>query len=715
MKRKALFFAMLLMALHCVSQVNIIPMPKSIHAINGKFVFGKNTVIHYSNASFISDAEILKRMLKPAMGFQLQHDNSKSKSIILLIEASEMDSIGQEGYLLNVKTGKIEITASHSAGFFYAFQTLLQLMPAEIYSHAIVEKAVWEIDGVIIKDQPLLSWRGSMLDVSRQFYHIDYLKKYINWLAAHKLNVFHLHLTDDEGWRIEIKALPKLTEIGAWRGPDEALPPAHGSGDKRYGGFYTQDELKDLVKYAAERNIQILPEIDVPGHSKSVAAAYPEILCAGSDSSASVQGVKNNVWCAGSEANFEMLDKIIAEVAAIFPMEYIHIGGDEVNHKSWEHCPFCTNLMQKNAYSKSSQIQNYFIARVQKMLEKQGKKMMGWNEILHDSSLSKNTGIMAWTSVAAGMEAVHKQYDVILTPASYFYLDMAQGNGERGHKWATFLPLERLYSFQIPTDSLSRKFVKGIQANLWAEYLDKPTYQTEYQSYPRLCALADLAWSGNSMSFQHFQNRLNSKHYDRMFYMGIHFRVPPPVVKIQNGKLIDQGKLNHGTVYYTTDGSLPTNSSDLFSNLIISNDLIRNVEKLQFRNCFRDSLFSPSVSLAFDTVAVWNNSILSVNSQTLKLAATINYNPQSNHNVLLFKYLYGGDKLGIKRIALYKKASLLFEKMNEKPIFISSRMPEWEVLLPLDILLEGGLYHIEIEIVGELPRDSNGVILHIPR
>jgi hexosaminidase len=215
-------------------------------------------------------------------------------------------------------------------------------------------------------------------------------------------------LTDDEGWRIEIKSFPKLTEIGAWRGPNEALPPAHGSGDKRYGGFYTQDELKDLVKYAAERNIQILPEIDVPGHSKSVSVAYPEILCSGNDTTASVQGVKNNVWCAGREENFEMLDKIIGEVAQIFPMQYIHIGGDEVNHNAWEQCPLCKDLMQKNGYSKSGQLQSYFISRVEKIVEKYGKKMIGWNEILEDSTLHNNSAIMAWTSVEAGMEAIHK-------------------------------------------------------------------------------------------------------------------------------------------------------------------------------------------------------------------------------------------------------------------------------------------------------------------
>ena len=715
MKRRVIIFFLILYAISVAAQFNLIPMPGRVETLRGKFILKNNSVINYADTSLISEAKLLKSLLQPATGFSFQKDNSKSKSMILLKKASKAEKIAIEGYQLEVKTGKIEITASNSAGFFYAFQTLLQLLPAEIYSSVKVENMTWKINGVFIKDEPLLSWRGSMLDVSRQFYEISYLKKYINWLAELKLNVFHLHLTDDEGWRIEIKSFPKLTEIGAWRGPNEALPPAHGSGDKRYGGFYTQDELKDLVKYAAERNIQILPEIDVPGHSKSVSVAYPEILCSGNDTTASVQGVKNNVWCAGREENFEMLDKIIGEVAQIFPMQYIHIGGDEVNHNAWEQCPLCKDLMQKNGYSKSGQLQSYFISRVEKIVEKYGKKMIGWNEILEDSTLHKNSAIMAWTSVEAGMEAIHKQHDVILTPASYFYIDMAQGNGERGHNWATFLPAERLFSFQLPTDSLSKKRVKGIQANLWSEYLDQPAFQTEYQSYPRLCALAELAWSGNKTTFKNFEARLNSKHYDRMYYMGIHFRVPPPAVKLLDGRLKNENNLPHTTVFFTMDGTIPTINSDRLSNKIIPENQTRNTNQFLFRNCYRDSLLSPSVGLVHDTVSFWNNSILNKQNVTLNLPVTINSIDSKLSNTLLFKYLYGSDELAIKRITLFKEATMIFEQINDKPVLIFSRTPVWEVAFPNNIMLEKGKYRIEIQLLGIKPLDSNGIIMLIQR
>lgn len=398
MKLKILYILLVISGLVYSASPNLIPQPKEMKILKGNFVLTNKTTINFSDNSLSNEAKLLKKLLQPATGFDFALERKKSKSNIYLKLAKSTEYLTHEAYKLEVGRKTMEITAADSSGFFNAFQTLLQLLPAEIYGNKTVKNKAWKIPSIQIADKPTYFWRGAMLDVSRQFYDISQLKKYINWMAAHKFNVFHLHLTDDEGWRIEIKVYPKLTEVGAWRGPNEALKPAHGSGNKRYGGFYTQSELKELVQYAAERNIQILPEIDVPGHSKSVAVSYPEILCDGNDTTKSVQGKSNNVWCVGKGHNFEMLDTIIGEVAAIFPMKYIHIGGDEVNFKAWEHCSFCKKRMDVNHFTKPIELQNYFISKIEKIVKKHGKLMMGWNEILENSTLDKSTAIMVWTS-----------------------------------------------------------------------------------------------------------------------------------------------------------------------------------------------------------------------------------------------------------------------------------------------------------------------------
>lgn len=691
---------------------NLIPQPKEIKILHGYFNLTNKTAINISDNSLSNEVVLLKKLLQQATGFDFTLVRLNPASNIYLKLANPTENFAQEAYKLKVGTKHIEITATDPSGFFNAFQTLLQLLPADIYSDKIIKNKVWEIQNMQIEDKPTYSWRGAMLDVSRQFYDINYLKKYINWMAAHKLNIFHLHLTDDEGWRIQIKAYPKLTEIGAWRGPNEALQPAHGSGNKRYGGFYTQTELKELVQYAAKRNIQILPEIDVPGHSKSVAVSYPEILCDGNDTTKSVQGVSNNVWCAGREQNFEMLDTIIGEVAAIFPIKYIHIGGDEVNFKAWEHCSLCKKRMEENHFTKSTELQNYFISKIEKIVEKHGKLMMGWNEILDNSTLDKKTAVMVWTSNEEVETSIQKRHPVILCPASYFYIDMAQGIGERGHNWASILPMERLFSFQLPTDSLSNKFVLGIQGNLWSEYLDQPAYQTEYQSYPRLCALSELAWSGNKSSFKDFEKRLNNSHYDRLYAMGIHFRVPPPEVKIVNGKIQYFKTLTNSKIVFTNDSTIPTKNSNILVNKTIVKSVASNPNDILLRTCFKDSLLSPTVTIANDTIGFWNPELLSkFSSKIISVAIQPKIQSDNSNNSLTINYVYGSAEIGITKLGIYRDDSLIYEKVYDKPFRLFSQTAKIELSLPKNCLSKAGNYRIDFETIGKKEIDSYGVIL----
>ncbi len=712
MKFKILCILLVLSGITYSANPNLIPQPKEMKIQKGDIVLTHKTSIHFSDNSLSNEADLLKKLLQPSTGFDFKVLKTNESSKIYLKLAKQSENFAHEAYKLEVGTKTIEITAADSSGFFNAFQTLLQLLPSEIYGNKIVKNKVWKIPNIQIADSPTYIWRGAMLDVSRQFYDINYLKKYINRMAAHKLNVFHLHLTDDEGWRIEIKAYPKLTETGAWRGPNEALQPAHGSGNKRYGGFYTQSELKELVQYAAERNIQILPEIDVPGHSKSIAVSYPEILCDGNDTTKSVQGVSNNVWCAGKDHNFEMLDTIIGEVAAIFPMKYIHIGGDEVNFKAWEHCSFCKKRMDENYFTKSTELQNYFISKIEKIVERHGKLMMGWNEILENSTLDKKTAVMVWTSSDEVEASIQKRHPVIISPASYFYLDMTQGIGERGHNWASILPLERLYSFKLPTDSLSNKFVLGIQGNLWSEYLDKPDYQTEYQSYPRLCALSELAWSGNQSTFSDFEKKLNNSHYDRLFSMGIHFRVPPPAVKITNGKIQYSKTLTNSKIVFSNDSTIPTKNSSLLLNNENVKSIASNPNDILLRTCFKDSLLSPTVSIVNDTVGFWSPELLSkFPTKIISLAIHPEMLSDNSSNLLIIKYMYGSAEISIRKIEIFRDDSLIYEKGYDKPFMLFSHQPQIELSLPEKCFSKTGNYRIDVESIGKNEIDSYGVIL----
>ncbi len=709
MKSKIIYLLLFVLntAIHA-QNLNLIPQPKEMRIVKGNFILTDKTTIQLNQNSLIEEANLLKDLLKLATGFELSVENKRSISTIHLILTQESDS---ETYQLNVKSNEIEIKAANFSGFSNAFQTILQLLPPEIYSSEIVKNKTWKIPNLQIKDQPKYSWRGAMLDVSRQFYGIGFLKNYINWMAAHKLNIFHLHLTDDEGWRIEINSYPKLTSVGAWRGPDEALKPSHGSGNQRYGGFYTQSELKELVLYAAKRNIQILPEIDVPGHSKSVAASYPEILCDGNDTTKSVQGVNNNVWCAGREQNFEMLDKIIGEVAAIFPIKYIHIGGDEVNFNAWQHCSQCNQLKEKNHYIQPIEIQNYFISRMEKIVEKYGKTMIGWNEILENPMLDKTTIGMVWTSNEAIESSIKKGHSVILCPASYFYLDMAQGFNERGHNWATFLPLERLFSFKLPSDSLSNKMIIGIQANLWAEYLDKPSFQTEYQSYPRLCGLSELAWNGNKMPFKSFEKELDQNHYNRLYSMGIHFRVPSPNVKIIDGRMHYTNEITDSKIVFTTDSTLPTKRSKKLVNNVIEKSISENPNKALFRRCFKDSLLSPVSSIEPETIGLWNPELIKESKSNVISIFFNQYPHNKEKSSIILKYLYGSTEIAIKRIRIYCDKNLIYEKINDKPFTIFSSTPIMELSLSEELLSKNGDYRVDLEVNDTTKTDSYGIVL----
>lgn len=580
------------------AEINLIPKPQSMIIQEGSFKITPNTVI-ISQDKFSGD--YLKDKLLKATKYNINvlekaPDNANSKQNCFNLSVSESYNLPKEGYELSVTPSGVFIKASHKAGIFYAVQTILQLLPPTIYNNATGWEK-WEIPAVEIKDFPRFAYRGMHLDVSRTFFDKDVIYNYLDWLSYHKINTFHWHLSDDNGWRLEIKKYPFLTEKGAWRGPDEVIPAAYGSGNRRYGGFYTQEDVKDIIKYAADRNIEIIPEIDMPGHSKAVVGAYPQVGCDNKTEFISSNGEVKNVWCVGKADNYKMLDNIIKEIAQLFPSKVIHIGGDEVNMDNWKECPTCQAFMKEKGMKQEIELLNYFVRQLERIVNKHGKVMAGWDEILDGGELRKDTRIYAWRSVKKGIEAVKKGQPTVMQVGEYCYYDMKQTPLERGHNWAGIVTLEKAYSldpvgtFDVTTDE--QKLILGPQGALWTELLNKPVRFMEYQNYPRTCALAEIGWTNQDLrDFNDFNYRLTKTHYERLFNMGIAFRLPYPDVVYENHTLKVTLPYEWAVVRYTTDGTEPTYSSNIYKGDIVTYE----PHNFKFATFYKDVLKSITVS-----------------------------------------------------------------------------------------------------------------------
>jgi len=585
-KTLSLMAACLMTTALAAQPFDFVPKPASVEYPAGKkgVVLDKNVQIvggDAFNVQYLSDH--FARVFDPV-------GDSWNRSGACTIEFVRTKSFPEEGYGISVKDGRILVTASTKAGEFYAIQTLLQMLPPQVYRRVSGPDAMlirqWEIPAVEIVDQPRFSWRGSMFDVSRTFFDKAYILRHLDWLAYHKINKFHWHLTDDNGWRMEIKKYPKLTQVGAWRGPDEALESAFDSGEERYGGYYTQEELKEIVAYAAARNIEIIPEFDMPGHSKALAVSYPEMVCRHDADIKSVQGEVHNVLCVGREKNYVMLENIIKEMAAIFPSKHFHIGVEEVATESWKHCPDCQAVMKKMGYTDESQLQGYFAKRMEGILAKYGKTLEGWEDIIPTETLSRNDLVLVWHDQKVLQKAIDAGFPAVSQNCYYLYFDMKQTPEERGHTWAAIIDPEKAYSFD-PLQNLDlsggkEKLVQGLQGGLWAELLYYPPHFSEYQLYPRMCALAEVGWTPQELrNYADFDGRLERTHFERMWNMGIRFRIPAPEVD-ERGYV--RSPYANMVVRYTFDGSHPTPSSPVVTGRVVTD----HPENLRFATFYND-------------------------------------------------------------------------------------------------------------------------------
>ena len=597
-KRLAILFMVLLplVSMAQEKELNLIPKPQSVQMKEGSFTIDENTSIK-GNAQFA--IKYLQNKINAAAKIAITEKQDQADNYIE-ININPQENIRKEGYSLSVCPDRITITSSDNAGAFYGVQTLLQMLPSSVYGKASGWEN-WNIQCAEIEDYPRFGYRGAGLDVSRTFFPVETIYNFIDWISYHKINTFHWHLTDDNGWRIEIKKYPLLTQKGAWRGPNEVLPPSYGSGNKRYGGFYTQEEVKEIVKYAAERNITIIPEIDMPGHSKAVIHTYPHVGCTNKNKEMSVNGEVNNVWCVGNEKSYVMIENILKELTQLFPSKLIHIGGDEVNMDNWKNCPSCQALMAKEGMNEEIELLNYFVKKMEKIVNKYGRSLVGWDEIIKGGDLQPSTVVYGWGSMKRAADAVRKGQPTVFLPGQYCYLDMKQSKYERGHNWAAIVTLDSTYKIDpIKMNDFTpeqEKLVLGIQGNLWTELLNRPARFLEYQFFPRLCALAEAGWTNaENKDYEDFYYRLTKSHYERMQNMGIAFRLPYPEVVYENNTLKVDLPYEWAVVRYTTDGTEPSISSKIYTGDIVTFE----PEKFKFATFYGN--FNKSISVGASNI-----------------------------------------------------------------------------------------------------------------
>ncbi len=566
--------------------IHLIPQPVEVIQLNGSFQLTKSSAISFDKAESRKIAEMLAQKLNVATGFSLKAQLGKTGAIQLRMNEVNDPKIGKEGYTFESTPASVVITANQPAGLFYGIQTLYQLMPKEIESK-VITKADWTIPAVKIMDFPRFAWRGIMLDVSRNFFSKEDVKRYIDEMAKFKYNTFHWHLSDDNGWRIEIKALPKLTGVGAWRVPrqghfgDRANPkPGEAATD---GGFYTQDDIREIIQFAQDRNVTIIPEIDIPGHSMAAIAAYPELSCTKDPNTKVNPGTNFADWYGNGtfkmfventlnpsdEKVYEFLDKVFTEVAALFPNPYIHVGGDECYKGYWAQDEGCQALMQKLKIRHIEDLQGYFMNRVEVILKSKGKKLLGWDEIL-EGGISHEATLMSWRGIKYGVEAAKMEYNVVMTPTTFAYIDYCQGDPTIDPPVYANLRLKKCYSFEPVPDGVNAKYILGGQANLWTEHV--PTLRkAEYMTYPRGWALAEVYWSPReTKNWDNFISRVESQ-FDRSDFANVNYSramydvIVKTIVKKDKLWLVLESEISGNDIYFTIDDTMPDSFSTKYS------------------------------------------------------------------------------------------------------------------------------------------------------
>ena len=524
-----------ILALCCTAEAYAQPAHAPLEATGGTFTLGAETTL-VADEGLFPLAEYAAEYLKCPVERQAAADGVLS----LLIDPAP--EAAAESYRLEITPDHITVRGADYGGVFNGLQALFRLLPPEIYAREGLQGPVTLPCGVR-EDAPKFAYRGMMLDVARTWIAPEALKRQIDLLAWHNINKLHIHLVDDEGWRIEIKSHPELAEVGGFRGGDSPIRPVYGKLDEKYGGYYTQDEMREIIRYAAVRNIEMIPEIDLPGHSRTIATLHPEIRCRFTPDTTLTAGYDDrSAWCVAREENYALLEDILGEICDLFPSEYVHVGGDEVDMSQWKRCPDCQALMVREGMDDPHRLEDRFMERMSAILRSHGKRTAVWNEAVRTGNLSRDTRVHGWENTRACLDATAKGYPTIVMPGEYFYFDMRQSPEEAGHNWAGIFDARKVYSFDLEGVGFSeeqRRHVAGLQGAFWSELYsahepERPDY-LDYMLYPRVCALARLAWSGNGDGWERYYEELRTKHYPRMEAMGIRYRLFPPRLVCRDG------------------------------------------------------------------------------------------------------------------------------------------------------------------------------------
>ncbi len=513
------------------------PAPRSLTPRTGTFRFGPAATIAADRALLP-----LARYAAEYLGCPVQERMAGDRTVALVLDGAASDS--PEAYRLDIAPDRIVVRATTPGGVFNGLQQLFRLLPPEIYARRGIAPGT-TVPCLSIVDSPRFAYRGMMLDVARTWMEPAALKRYVDLLSYHGINKLHLHLSDDEGWRIEIRSHPELAAVGGFRGGDSPVRPVYGKWDEKYGGYYTQEQMRELIAYAALRNIEIIPEIDLPGHSRCIASVRPEIRCDYPADTASTNGYDyRSAWCVAREENYALLEDILGELCALFPSEYIHIGGDEVDAAQWQRCPDCRALMRQRGIDDPHRLEDLFMERVAAILARHGKRPAVWNEAVRTGAFARDCRVYGWESVKACLAATEQGYPTVVMPGESFYFDMRQTPTEEGHDWAAIFDARKTFGFDLAARGFTperMRHVVGLQGAFFSEaYIghepEKPDY-IDYMCFPRICALSRIAWSGNAEGWEAYCSELVAEHYDRMAAMGIRFRLFPPKIAYRDGML----------------------------------------------------------------------------------------------------------------------------------------------------------------------------------
>lgn len=583
-----LIFTLFLAGMAGNPAISIIPKPVKMKMGSGNFIINDHTALLFvaGDEEAMNTARLFAGHLQMAGGPVLTALGvvKNYRNISGIIFSIKKDGrIPVEGYVLTVSKNNIIIEGGSGAGLFYGMQTLLQLLPPEIFaSKALQPGNNWNVPCIEIMDHPRFPYRGMHLDVSRHFFPKEFILKYIDLIASFKMNTFHWHLTDDNGWRIEIKKYPKLMQTGAWHVDRENLPwteqPAQQAGERaNYGGYYTQDEIKEVVEYAKKRYVTIIPEIEMPAHSVEVLAAYPQFSCTGGPFTVPPGSYWPNldILCAGNDSTFTFLEDVLSEVISLFPSKYIHIGGDEADKTRWKECPKCQARIKAEGLKDEKELQSYFIKRIEKFLVSKNRKLIGWDEIL-EGGLPQEATVMSWQGLEGGIAAARQGHDVIMTPGSYCYFDRYQGDPKTEPKAiGGYLSLKKVYSYEPVPGELTKdqfKYILGAQGNLWTEYIPTPEH-AEYMAVPRMIALAEVTWTPKNMkSWPDFRSRMNNE-FKRLDLLHVNYCKGTDKLEIatwfdkssQSMKCRFESEQPGIPIVYTLNGNDPTPASPVYN------------------------------------------------------------------------------------------------------------------------------------------------------